>query len=149
MQLLWTKLMSEILIMALRVGQKLQNCNYGIALQHYFSFSAYCLIWCTQRHIVNLVGHDLASSLEPLSLRRSVASLSLFYRYYNGRCPKGLSLVVSPNRNLWPHHTFLCSFTSSYCICPQSKYPVVLIQFLPTYCLTLEFTTCILLPWHL
>ena len=51
-----------------------------------------------QRRIVNLVGHDLASSLEPVSLRRSVASLSLFYRYYNGRCYKGLSLVVPPNR---------------------------------------------------
>ena len=44
---------------------------------------------------------------------------------------------------------FHCSFTFLYCICPQSKYPVVLIQFLPTYCLTLEFTTCILLPCHL
>ena len=51
-----------------------------------------------QRHIANLVRHDLASSLEPLSLRRSVASLSLFYRYCNGRCSKGLSLVVPPNR---------------------------------------------------
>ena len=34
-----------------------------------------------QRRIVNLVGHDLESSLEPLSLRRSVASLSQLYRY--------------------------------------------------------------------
>ena len=48
--------------------------------------------------IANLVGHDLASSLEPLSLRRSVASLSLLYRYYNGRCSKGLSQAVPPNR---------------------------------------------------
>ena len=59
-----------------------------------------------QRHIVNLVGHDLSSSLEPLSLRRSVASLSLFYRYYNGRCSKGLSLVVPPN-------LFFCPFLYS------------------------------------
>ena len=70
----------------------------------------YCHIWAgapachlslldgIQRRIVNLVGLDLASSLEPLSLRRSVASLSLFYRYYNGRGSKGLSLVVPPNR---------------------------------------------------
>ena len=51
-----------------------------------------------QRRIPNLVGHDLASSLESLSLRRSVAPLSLFYRYYNGRCSKGHSLVGPPNR---------------------------------------------------
>ena len=41
-----------------------------------------------QRRNVNLVGHDLASFLEPLSLRRSVASLSLFYRYYSGSYSK-------------------------------------------------------------
>ena len=85
-------------------------------------------------YIANLVGHDLASSLEPLSLWSFTEPL---LQYYNGRWSNGL------------HHMFLCSFTSLYCICPQSKYPAVLIQFLPTYCLTLEFTTCILLPCHL
>ena len=59
-----------------------------------------CHIWtgAPTCHLSLLDGHDLASSLESLSLHRSVASLSLFYRYYNGRCSKGLSLVVPPNR---------------------------------------------------
>ena len=35
--------------------------------------------------------HSLTSSLDPLSLRRKVASLSLFYRYYFGRCSSELS----------------------------------------------------------
>ena len=32
------------------------------------------------------VGPSLAASLEPLSHRQNVASLSLFYRYHFGRC---------------------------------------------------------------
>ena len=35
--------------------------------------------------IFRTVGPSLASSLEPLSYRQNVASLSLFYRYYFGR----------------------------------------------------------------
>ena len=34
------------------------------------------------------IGHALASSLEPISLRRSVASLGLFYTYYMVGAPK-------------------------------------------------------------
>ena len=56
---------------------------FGLVLQLVIILS---LIDGIQRRIANLVGHDLASSSEPLSLRCSVASLSLFYRYYNGRC---------------------------------------------------------------
>src|ERR1044072_1299622 len=32
----------------------------------------------------------LSISLDPLSLRRDVRALSLFYRYYNGRCSREL-----------------------------------------------------------
>ena len=43
------------------------------------------------------VGPSLAASLEPLTHRRNVARLSLFYRYYFGRCSSELAqLVVLP-----------------------------------------------------
>ena len=35
-----------------------------------------------------------AASLEPLAHRRNVASLSLFYRYYFGRCSSELAQLV-------------------------------------------------------
>ena len=43
-----------------------------------------------------VVGHKLASLLEPLSVHCSVAWLSLFHGYYQGRCSVGLSLPVRP-----------------------------------------------------
>ena len=39
-----------------------------------------------QKLICRTVGPSLAASLEPLAHHRNVASLSLFYRYYFGRC---------------------------------------------------------------
>ena len=39
-----------------------------------------------QKRICGTVVPSLAASLEPLAHRRNVASLSLFYRYYFGRC---------------------------------------------------------------
>ena len=48
------------------------------------------------------VGPSLAASLEPLAHCRNVASLSLFYRYYFGRCSSELAgllpLLYSQNR---------------------------------------------------
>ena len=44
-----------------------------------------------QKWICRTVGHSLASSLEPLSHCRNVPSLSLFYRYYFGRCSSELA----------------------------------------------------------
>ena len=38
----------------------------------------------------------LTDSLQPLSLRRNVASLSLFYRYYHGHCSSELSESIPP-----------------------------------------------------
>ena len=49
------------------------------------------------------VGPSLAASLEPLAHRQNVASLSLFYRYYFGRCSFELAQLVplpfSPGRS--------------------------------------------------
>ena len=44
--------------------------------------------------ICRIVGPSLAASLEPLAHRRNVASLSLFYRYYFGRCSSELAQLV-------------------------------------------------------
>ena len=47
-----------------------------------------------QNRICRTVGPSLAASLEPLAHRRNVASLSLFYRYYFGRCSSELAQLV-------------------------------------------------------
>ena len=44
-----------------------------------------------QKRIYRTVGPSLAVSLEPLVHRRNVASLSLFYGYYFGRCSSELA----------------------------------------------------------
>ena len=51
-----------------------------------------------QKHIVNLVGEELGSSLQPLSHRRSAASICLFYRYFHGKCATSVSDLVPPVR---------------------------------------------------
>ena len=47
-----------------------------------------------QKRICRTVGPSLATSLEPLAHRRNVASLSLFCRYYFGRCSSELAQLV-------------------------------------------------------
>ena len=47
------------------------------------------------------VGPSLAASLEPLAHLRNVASLSLFYRYYVGRCSPELSELVPLHFSRW------------------------------------------------
>ncbi len=51
-----------------------------------------------QKRIVNLVGEVLGSTLQPLSHRRSVASLCLFYSYFHGKCATSVSDLVPPFR---------------------------------------------------
>ena len=48
-----------------------------------------------QKRICRTVGPSLATSLESLAHRRNVASLSLFYRYYFGRCSSELAELAS------------------------------------------------------
>ena len=48
-----------------------------------------------QKRICRTVGISLAASLEPLAHRQKVSSLSLFYRYYFGRCSSELAQLVS------------------------------------------------------
>ena len=47
-----------------------------------------------QKQICRIVAPSLAASLEPLAHRQNVASLSLFYRYYFGRCSSELAQLV-------------------------------------------------------
>ena len=47
-----------------------------------------------QKRICRIVGPSLAASLEPLAHRPNVASLSLFYRHYFGRCSSELAQLV-------------------------------------------------------
>ena len=47
-----------------------------------------------QKGICRIVGPSLAASLEPLAHHRNVARLSLFYRYYFGRCSSELVQLV-------------------------------------------------------
>ena len=47
-----------------------------------------------QKQICRNVGPSLATSLEPLAHHRNVASLSLLYRYYFGRCSSELAQLV-------------------------------------------------------
>ena len=48
-----------------------------------------------QKQICKTVGPSLAGSLEPLAHCQNVASLSLFYMYYFGRCSSELAQLVS------------------------------------------------------
>ena len=74
-----------------------------VALYHYKSTTHPCMEYCChvyagapscylelldklQNRICKTVGPSLDASLESLAHRRNVASLSLFYRYYFGRC---------------------------------------------------------------
>ena len=50
------------------------------------------LLYKLQEQICRTVGHSLAVSLEPLA--HHVASLTLFYRYYFGRCSSELAQLV-------------------------------------------------------
>ena len=47
-----------------------------------------------QKRICRTAGPSLASSLEPLAHHRNVAGLSIFYRYYYGRCSSELAELV-------------------------------------------------------
>ena len=74
-----------------------------------------------QHRMKKLVGSALYSTLEPLSHRRDVASLSLFYRYYFGRCSDGLHTSMFPTF-VASRPTRRVNFLHSFCVqVPQSR----------------------------
>ena len=52
------------------------------------------LLYNLQKRICRTVGPSFAASLEPLPHSRNLASLSLFYMYYFGRCSSELAQLV-------------------------------------------------------
>ena len=54
--------------------------------------SSCCFLDKLQKQICRIARSSLTASLEPLAHRRNLASLSLFYRYYFGRCSSELFL---------------------------------------------------------
>ena len=71
----------SLLFICLKIEEMLRHRNrmYFLKEQHFlFSF----------------LSPSLAASIEPLTHRRNVASLSLFYRYYFDRCSSELAQLV-------------------------------------------------------
>ena len=83
-----------------------------VALDRYKSTISACMGYCCQvragasscyldllgklqKRICGIIGPSLTASLEPLAHRRNVASLSLFCRYYFGRCSSELAELVA------------------------------------------------------
>ena len=65
---------------------------------------------------ISLIGDpSLTSTLYPLSLRRKVASLSLFYRYYFGHCSDELATCIPPPMAR-PRSTRQATFAHNYCV---------------------------------
>ena len=70
-----------------------------------------CMV--TQLHVLHVHVH-----VQPLSHRRSVASLCLFYRYFHGSCATSVSDLVPPVR-VFERETRLsaCSYPYTLCTC--------------------------------
>ena len=65
---------------------------------------------------IRLIGDpSLTSTLDPLSLRRKVVSLSFFYRYYFGHCSVELAASIRPPM-AQPHSTRQATFAHNYCM---------------------------------
>ena len=98
-----------------KIGALIHSMKFlspGVALYLYKSTTRPCVEYCChvwagapscylelldklQKQICRTVGPSLAASLEPLAHCRNVASLSLFYSYYFGRCSSELAQLVS------------------------------------------------------
>ena len=100
-------------------------------LKLYTDFICPCLEYCShvwgsspytslldgvESKAIRLIGDpSLTSALDPLSLRRKVASLSLFYRYYFGHCCDELATCI-PRPMAQPRSTWQASFAHNYCV---------------------------------
>ena len=93
----WFVLWSFFLLRLLCSSINLPYAMHGILLSDVWAGAPSCyleLLDKLQKRICRTVGPSLAASLEPLAHRRNVASLSLFYRYYFGRCSSELAQLV-------------------------------------------------------
>ena len=107
-----------------------QYCNAAQLFKLYTGFIRPCLEYCShiwgcssytslldriESKAICLIGYfSLTSTLDPLSLRRMVASLSLFYRYYFGHCSDELAACIPPPMAR-PRSTRQATFAHNYC----------------------------------
>ena len=81
---------------------------------NYISYTS--LLDRVESKAIRLIGDpSLTSTLDPLSLRRKVASLSLFYRYYFGHCSDELAACIPPPMAR-PRSTRQATFAHNYCV---------------------------------
>ena len=108
-----------------------QYFNSAQLLKLYTGFILPCLEYCSriwgsspytslldrvESKAIRLIGDpSLTSALDPLSLCRKVASLSLFYCYYFGHCSEELAACIPPPM-AWPCSTQQASFAHNYCV---------------------------------
>ena len=86
------------------LSSKFAMCLYKFTIRpcmeyccHFWTGARSCyleLLDKLQKRICRTIGPSLVASLEPLAHRRNVASLSLFYKNYFGRCSSELSDLV-------------------------------------------------------
>ena len=80
------------------------------------SFPYTSLLNRVESKAIRLIGDpSLTSTLDPLSLRREVASLSLFYRYYFGHCSDELAACIPPPM-AQPLSTWQATFAHNCCV---------------------------------
>ena len=115
----WKCLKSKLLLLLL-LNYFQENCSLHSFYKVFFLWGCFyylytmlhwellaCLGWCShlllkgmlgklQKRVCTTVSPSLAPSLEPLGHRQNVASLSLFYRYYFGKCSFELAEPASP-----------------------------------------------------
>ena len=84
-----------------------------------------------QKQICRIVGHSLATSLEPLAHCRNMASLSLFYRYYLGRCSSELAQLVPLPFSWWRSTRYSDRLHDFFVIIPRCYTDVYVNSFFP------------------
>ena len=108
-----------------------QYFNSAQLFKFYTGFIRSCLEYCShiwgsspytslfdrvESKAVRLIGDpSLTSTLDPLSLRRKVASLSLFYHYYFGHCSDELAACI-PLPMAQPRSTRQASFAHNHSV---------------------------------
>ena len=93
-------LICSVKFLSPEVALYLYRCNIRLCIEYY------CHVWASacncylellnklKKWICRTVAPSLATCPEPLAHHRNVASLSLFYRYYFGRCSYELAQLV-------------------------------------------------------
>ena len=101
------------------------------------------------KRICRTVGPSLAASLESLGHCRDVASLSLLYRYYFGRCSSELAQLVPFPYSRERTTLFSDRLHDFSVLIPRCYKDVYGNNFFSSHSLTLEFSACRMLSFDL